>query len=190
MRVRAVVLTALLLPIPFQAQNSPTIKVELYPEGQHTNPVVLYLTGQRYESNPLIPVPLDNPNQADDIKFLSRMISISGNGTLEEFLKLWDPKDRDGIRAVASDPKLFEGNQNFYRSISASRLVAKVYYGTYEIFFVAHSTPSAKTLVKEYPVTHLGDSVVLTNALQSDPVFVYLSTKYTHMLRQSMPESK
>jgi hypothetical protein len=177
-------------PVFQGAQNSPEIRIELYPEGQHTNPAILLLRGERYEPSLAIPVPLDSPNQPDDIQFLSRMLTLSANGTLEEFLKQWDTRDRENIRKVASDPKLFEGNQNFYRSITASRLLAKVHYGSYEIFYVAHTTPGVKALVKDYPVTHQGDSLVLTNALQSDPVYTYLSTKYTQMLRQSLEKSK
>nr|HZD07014.1 hypothetical protein [Candidatus Limnocylindrales bacterium] len=42
------------------AQTPHTIKLELYPEGQHTNPAVLYVTGERYQNNPLIHVPPDS----------------------------------------------------------------------------------------------------------------------------------
>jgi hypothetical protein len=167
------------------AQDASMIKVELYPEGQHTNPAVLQMNGQRYANNPLIPVPLESPNLSDDLKFLSHVISTNGNGTLEEVLKLWDSRERESIRKVASDPTLFEGNQKFYRNITASHLLAKVHYGTYQIFFVSHAL-GTNTIVKEYPVVQEKDSLVLTNALQSDPVFAYLSTKYSQTLRQQL----
>jgi len=68
------------------------------------------------------------------------------DGPLEEILKLWDSKDRNDVRKTASDPAVFEANRQFFRSITSSRLLAKIDYGAYAIFFIAHSIPSDKGL--------------------------------------------
>jgi len=167
------------------AQTPHTIKIELYPEGQHTNPAVLYVTGDRYRDNPLIHMPQDSSNSSPEMQFLGQVIFTDANGSLDDVLRMWDPKDRDAIRKVASDPSIFEGNRNFYRSITSSRLLAKVSYGTYDIFFVQHITQN-RTVVKDYPVTHVNGALMNTNALQSDPVFVYLSTRYAQVLQQGL----
>jgi hypothetical protein len=167
------------------AQTPHTIKIELYPEGQHTNPAVLYVTGERYQDNPLIHTPPDSSTSSPEMQFLGQVILTNANGSLDDVLRMWDPRDRDAIRKVASDPSLFEGNRNFYRSITSSRLLAKVSYGTYDIFFVQHITQN-RTVVKDYPVTHVNGALMNTNALQSDPVFVYLSTRYAQVLQQGL----
>jgi len=167
------------------AQTPHTIKIELYPEGQHTNPAVLYVTGERYQDNPLIHMPPDSSTFSPEMQFLGQVILTNANGSLDDVLRMWDPRDRDAIRKVASDPSLFEGNRNFYRSITSSRLLARVSYGTYDIFFVQHITQN-RTVVKDYPVTHVNGALMNTNALQSDPVFVYLSTRYAQVLQQGL----
>jgi hypothetical protein len=45
-------------------------------------------------------------------------------------------------------------------------------------------------MVKDYPVTHINGSLANTNALQGDPVFVYLSTKYAQLLQLGPEENK
>ncbi len=176
----------LLLALAGSAAETPhTIKIELYPEGQHTNPAVLYVTGERYEGNPLIHMPPDSSTSSPEMQFLGQVIFTNANSSLDDVLRMWDPRDRDTIRQVASDPSLFEGNRNFYRSITSSRLLARVSYGTYDIFFVQHITQN-RTVVKDYPVTHVNGALMNTNALQSDPVFVYLSTRYAQVLQQGL----
>ena len=183
--IPALVVWLLLTLAVSTAQTPHTIKIELYPEGQHTNPAVLYVTGDRYQDNPLIHMPQDSSNSSPEMQFLGQVIFTDANGSLDDVLRMWDPKDRDAIRKVASDPTLFEGNRNFYRSITSSRLLAKVSYGTYDIFFVQHITQN-RTIVKDYPVTHVNGALMNTNALQSDPVFVYLSTRYAQVLQQGL----
>lgn len=167
------------------AETSHTIKIELYPDGQHTNPAILYVTGERYQDNPLIHMPQDSSNSSPEMQFLGQVIFTDANGSLDDVLRMWDPRDRDAIRKVASDPSIFEGNRNFYRSITSSRLLAKVSYGTYDIFFVQHIAQN-RTVVKDYPVIHVNGALMNTNALQSDPVFVYLSTRYAQVLQQGL----
>lgn len=175
----------IVLALTVSAQDSHNIRIELYPEGQHSNPAVLSMTGERYQGNPLIPMPPESRAGSPEIQFLGQLISTNANGSLEDVLRLWDPKDREAIRKIASDPTIFEGNRNFYRSITVSRLMARVSYGTYDIFFVQHTTQS-RTVVKDYPVIHVNGSLMNTNALQKDPVFVYLSTKYAQILQQGL----
>ena len=167
------------------ADNTHNVKIELYPEGQHTNPVVLSVTGERYANNPLIPVPPDSSATAPELQFLGQLIATNTNGSLQDVLSMWDPRDREAIRKLASDPALFEGNRNFYRGITSSRLLARISYGSYDIFFVRHITQTT-TIVKDYPVVHVNGALMNTNALQSDPVFVYLSTKYAQALQQGL----
>jgi len=176
----------LFLTLALSAAETPhTIKIELYPEGQHTNPAVLYVTGERYQDNPLIHIPPDSSTSSPEMQFLGQVISTNANGSLDDVLRMWDPRDRDAIRKLASDPSLFEGNRNFYRGITSSRLLAKVSYGTYDIFFVQHIAQN-RTVVKDYPVAHVNGALMNTNALQSDPVFVYLSTRYAQVLQQGL----
>jgi hypothetical protein len=169
------------------AQTPHTIKIELYPEGQRTNPAVLYVTGDRYQDNPLIHMPQDSSmsNSSPEMQFLGQVIFTNANGSLDDVLRMWDPRDRDAIRKVASDTSIFEGNRNFYRGITSSRLMARISYGTYDIFFVQHISQN-RTVVKDYPVTHVNGALMNTNALQSDPVFVYLSTRYAQVLQQGL----
>src|SRR5260221_12493832 len=168
----------LLLALVGSATETPhTIKIELYPEGQHTNPAVLYVTGERYQDNPLIHMPPDSSTSSPEMQFLGQVILTNANGSLDDVLRMWDARDRDTIRKVASDPSLFDGNRNFYRSITSSRLLTRVSYGTYDIFFVHHITQN-RTVVKHYPVTHANGALRNTNSHQCDPVFVYLSTLY------------
>jgi hypothetical protein len=176
----------LFLALAGSATETPhTIKIELYPEGQHTNPAVLYVTGERYQDNPLIHMPPDSSTSSPEMQFLGQVILTNANGSLDDVLRMWDARDRDSIRKIASDPSLFEGNRNFYRSITSSRLLARVSYGTYDIFFVQHITQN-RTVVKDYPVAHVNGALMNTNALQSDPVFVYLSTRYAQVLQQGL----
>jgi hypothetical protein len=167
------------------AENSHTIRVELYPEGQHSNPVVLSVTGERYTSNQLIPVPPNSGAGAPELQFLGQLIAANANGSLQDVLSLWDSRDREAIRKLASDPAVFEGNRNFYRGITSSHLLARISYGNYDIFFVQHITKT-RTIVKDYPVVHVNGALMATNALQNDPVFVYLSTKYAQALQQGL----
>lgn len=167
------------------AQTPHTIKIELYPEGQHTNPAVLYVTGERYQNNPLIHVPPDSSTSTPEMQFLGQVILTNSNGSVDDVLRMWDPRDRDAIRKLASDTSIFEGNRNFYRGITSSRLLARISYGTYDIFFVQHIAQN-RTVVKDYPVTHVNGALMNTNALQSDPVFVYLSTRYAQVLQQGL----
>jgi hypothetical protein len=176
------------LLVSVRAAGAQTVTVELYPEGQpRSNPAILSFTGQKYEPNLPIPVPpKTSGNVPDEVKFLGTVIATNREGSLEDVLKLWDPKDRDQIRKLASDPKLFEGNRNFYRSIEESAVVVRVNYGPYQIFFVKHAGPTLKPLIKDYPVIRQNNSIYQTNALQGDPVFAYLSTKYAQTLQQNL----
>jgi hypothetical protein len=172
------------------AQSASTLKIELYPEGQHNNPAVLFLNGKRYEPALQVPVPLTKSEVAPEVKFLGRVISTNRDGSLDEILSLWDAKERSDIRKVAADPSIFKSNKNFFRNITATRLLARVSYGSFEIFFVAHTLATAKIFVKEYPAIQAGGSLLLTNALQNDPMFMYLSTKYAQTLGQNLTADK
>lgn len=166
------------------------IRVEMYPAGQRTNPAILILSGDRYPKSLLIPLFSENGSRDEEVQFLSRLFAVSANGTLDDLLKFWAKGDRENIKKLASDPKLFEGNRNYYKSITQSHLLARVDYGSYEILYVSHSTGSGKPRIKDYPITRENGSIVLTNALQNDPFFSYLSTKYLQVLRDDLAGDK
>jgi len=173
---------------PSQASN--TVRIELYPDAQpRTNAVVLTFTGEQYGKGVLISAsPSGGGKPSDDVAFLSTLFAADVNGTIDDILKLWDVPDRDAIRRTASDPQAFEGNRNFYRGITTSMLLAKMLYGPYEVLFVKHA--GAAPVVKDYPLIRRNGSLYLTNALQRDPLFVYVSTKYAQTLQQATTDAK
>ena len=160
------------------------ITIELYPSGESekVNPVALSFSGKVYE-NLVLPDSLEKSNLPDDEKFLAKAIAINKNGTLEEVLSIWNPSEREDIKKVASDPKIFEANRKFYSTIEKSSLKAKILYGTYTIYIVNHSDRVSGERLKEYPLKKVEGKYFLTNALSEDPVFQYLTTKYIKKLR-------
>jgi len=188
-----VLLTAASAAAQAQGQSSNPVRIELYPDADpHVNPVVLTFTGQQFGKGVSIPAqPSGGVKLPDDVAFLSALFAADVSGSLEDILKLWDAPDRDAIRGAASDPKAFEANRNFYRGITSSSLLATMQYGPYEILFVKHTLSQTNTsMVKDYPLIRRNGSLLLTNALQRDPLFVYVSTKYAQTLQQQTAESK
>lgn len=169
---------------PLVRAEGDRITVEFYPTGESekVNPVALSFSGKVYEDL-VLPDSPEKSNLTDDEKFLAKAIAINKTGTLEDVLSIWSPGERPGVKKLAEDPKIFEANQKFYSSIEKSSLKAKILYGTYTIYIVKHSAGSGE-LLKDYPVKKVEGQYFLTNALQADPVFQYLTTKYIKKLRE------
>lgn len=164
--------------------NETRVTIEFYPKGEEaekTNPIVLSFNGTVYTELPLLGT---DQNLQDAEKFLTKAIVVNRSDSLDEIAALWNPKERQALRSLASDPRLLDANRKFYSTISKSYLKAKIHYGTYVILVIKHLDTVSGVVWKDYPIKKIGSEYFLTNELQEDPVFQYLTTKYIRKLRE------
>jgi hypothetical protein len=159
--------------------------IEFYPpltQGK-THPVTLSFDAHVYSGNSRFQELAKDPSQlTEDEKFLISVVQANTSGSGADIVALWEPNEREEVKQLVNDNELFVGNRAFYTKIQDSTLRAKIYYGSYILFFVEHSGEAFAPLIKEYPVKATGSGYYLTNALQSDPVFQYFVTVYSKTL--------
>lgn len=167
---------------PAQAQDE-QVTVNFFPEnGSKTgNPVTLILKGKTYPTNGWFDEMTAARTAAPDEKFIIDAVSINRNGTITKVRSLWTPDEQD--TSLFSDPVVFNRNQSVFRHMTGSAFLAKILYGDYIIFLVQHDVEGYGTMVNEYPVKKSAGKFYLTNRLKDDPVFLYLSQKYSKTLQ-------
>lgn len=152
------------------------ISVTLYAKGTKANPVVVTFQAQAFSG--------DAGLNTDAGKTIQNIVTTYSKDSLDAVLKLWDVDDREAIRKVASDKKMFEGNQSYYRKFTKTRLHMTIFYGDYQIAVVEHFVGESSSF-KDYPLKPTADGWKLTNSLTSDPVYSYITTSYVRSLKSA-----
>jgi hypothetical protein len=159
------------------------IKVELFPEnGSKTgNPVTLILNGKTYPTNGWFDEMTAAGTATPDEKFIIDAVSTNKSGTVNDVRSLWTPDEQN--TSFFSDPKIFASSQSFFKRFTGSAFLAKILYGSYTIFIVQHDVEGYGTTIHGYPLKNINGRFYLTNKLKDDPVFLYLSEKYSKTLQ-------
>ena len=194
--LRAAVLVAALAAWPGAMLADDFVNLRFYPgqdpirEGRPSKqgPITLSFAGKLYEPGK---VRLDNDAALDpDEKFIARVERANREGTKEEILALWDPKERAEIARDLDDPKMFSRNQLFYQSMKDSSFVLKARYGEYTLFLVQNDNELSGPQMQVYPIRRAGDGYMLTNDLADDPMLEFLYYYYRERMQPlNAPES-
>ncbi len=143
-------------------------------------PVTLQFEGKVYGPTGWWLDQLD-PKRLDEAEtFVRNVIAINREGDVDAMANLWHADEREAFRASAGE-ELFERNQGWYKTVSASVFRSRVDFGEFKIFFVQHDstqTESGATTVNVYPVRKIDGRLYLTNALQDEFAFRYLVLVY------------
>jgi hypothetical protein len=168
-----------------QLSYSADFKVDLYPEGDNpVNPVTLRFNGRLYvDSWWFDEVAKGSFSAADDEKFVMKVYDANKNGTPQDILKLWAPSERESMKPDILDKNLFSLNRGYFNNIQYSAFMAKIQYGSYTIFLIQHTGLQIGNDINEYIIKKINNDYYQTNALQSDPVFLYISQKYKGTLK-------
>jgi hypothetical protein len=177
------IVTHIFLVISESAEDT-KITVELYPQGDTTNPISLIFNGKVYTESWWFDEVVKNTFIAsDDEKFIINVVETNQKGTPEDVLTLWSPAERDQMKSIIFDTDAFAGNQGFYKRIQSSAFMAKILYGSYIIFLIQHTGNEIGNLIHEYPTLKVDNNYYLTNKLQSDPMFLFMTEKYSKTLK-------
>lgn len=171
---------------------SADIKVDMYPIGDsQINPVSLLFNGKLYvESWWFDEVASGLFPASDEEKFIIKMFDANKNGTPQDILNLWAPAERDSMKPDIFDTKLFSANRGYFNNIQYAAFMAKIQYGSYSIYLIQHTGSQIGNDIDEYIIKKIDNNYYQTNALQSDPVYLYISQKYagtlTYKIRRTL----
>lgn len=170
---------------------SADIKVDLYPEGENPiNPVTLRFSGRLYvDSWWFDEVAKGSFSAGDDEKFIMKVFDVNKNGTPQDILKLWAPSERESMKPDILDNNLFSLNRGYFNNIQYSAFMAKIQYGSYTIFLIQHTGPQIGNDINEYIIKKINNDYYQTNALQSDPLYLYISQKYKGTLKYKIRQT-
>lgn len=160
------------------------LTIELSPNGDKSNPVVLMLDGKIYDDGWWFDQ-IENKQltATEDENFMLKVIKTNQSGTPQDILNLFMPEERENMKTLILDPNLFSGNQAFYKKIKYSAFMSKIYYGSYIIFSIQHTGDVIGNLINTYPIKKVDNGYYLSNTLQNDPVYLYILTKYNKSLK-------
>lgn len=154
----------------FADTNEVTIK--FYPDAQtnaKTNPVSLSFSGNLYKDKPLL-----EQGKPRSLKLsaaetaLAKFLDVNAKGTPDEVLEVWNPPERESIKAMVAKPDLFARNKAINANISETRMVARINYGVFTLFFVEHKWMTSDYKVRLYAFTEKDSQYFATNLLTSD----------------------
>jgi len=175
-----------IFPVDSEGAEDTKITIQLYTEGdsQTINPVSLMFNGKVYTESWWFDEVVKNTFIAsDDEKFILKVVETNQKGTPQDVLNLWSPSEQDQMKSIIFDADAFAGNQGFYKRIQSSAFMAKILYGSYIIFLIQHTGNEIGNLIHEYPIIKVDNNYYLTNKLQSDPMFLFITEKYSKTLK-------
>lgn len=156
--------------------------LELHPSGQAggAHPVRVVFDGALHPEG----VPLrEGGRSVDGLEgarvTIERLTRAYAAGTLDDVLALWAPEDRDERRPHLE--RSFAWNQDVYREVERSLLLAEILYGDYHLLTVRHELAGGRVIVSTYPLVSRGGGYFLTQDLASDVVYqtLYLKLRET-----------
>ncbi len=161
------------------------MKIDFYPQGDiQQNPVSLVFNGKIYtESWWVDEIAKGIFITSDDEKFIIKVINTYQTGTSQDVLNLWAPAERDAMKSTISDAAMFAGSKSFYKKTQMSAFMVKVLYGSYTIFLIQHSGNEIGNTILEYPIVKIDNSYYLTNKLEADPIYTYITDKLSASLK-------
>lgn len=134
-------------------------------------PITLSFSGRIYEPE----LRIDGATRlTPDEEFIRRVEQVNREGTREEILALWDPKEKAEIGRDLDDPALFNRNRMTYENRKSSAFVLKVRYGPYVLFLVQSENEMVGKQLQIYPIRETESDYVLTNDLADDPMLEFL----------------
>jgi hypothetical protein len=148
------------------------VVIEFYPDTQVTekkNPVNLSFSGKMYKGRPLLrQVNLRGAKQLAVEAALGKFIEVNASGTADQVVELWNPVERQSIKEMISKGDIFTRNRALFAAITESRLVARLNYGSFILFYVEHERSPSQHNVSLYTFTEKDGRYFATNALSKD----------------------
>lgn len=148
------------------------VVIEFYPDTQVTekkNPVNLSFSGKMYKGRPLLrQVYLRGAKQLAAEAALGKFIEVNVSGTADQVVELWNPVERQSIKEMISKGDIFTRNRALFATITESRLVARLNYGSFILFYVEHERLPSQHNVSLYAFTEKDGRYFATNALSKD----------------------
>lgn len=183
-KVFGLVVCLILSTYSMSAMAAEKILFDLFPEGENINPVSLAFTGKVYtESWWFDEVSKGIYPAADDEKFIIKIVDTNLSGTPQDVLNLWAPAEREEMKSLIFDTNIFANNRAFAKKVQASAFMVKILYGNYTIFLVQDSGTTIGDLITTYTLKKVDNSYYQTNLLEADPVYIYITQKYSKSLK-------
>jgi hypothetical protein len=139
------------------------------PSAEKKSPVSLSFSGELYKERPSLS--LANTSTAKlpaPEKALSKFIDVNANGTEDQVVALWIPSERESMKEMISKGEIFTRNKALFATITQSRLVARLNYGSFILFYVEHERSPSQYNVSLYTFTEKDGRYFATNALSKD----------------------
>lgn len=164
---------------PAKAEDVP-MRLEFYPHNgpRVGSPVTLVLKGKNYPENAWFDEMVAKGAAEPDERFIIDAMSVFKSGTAENALALWAPAEQNRVSELYNDPKQHASNKAYFRQITGSAFLAKILYGSYEIFIVQHDVKGSGSQPTVYTLKKVDGKYYFSNDLESDEVLEYLKHKY------------
>ncbi len=148
------------------------------------SPIKVTLKGKTYTENGWFDQMVDTGRAAPDEKFIIEAVSKYKAGKFKEVKGQWMPDEQDEFANSYKDPEQYANSQSYFRRVTRSKFVAKIFYGNYEIFFVQHEVEGYGSNTMPYTIKKVKGRFYFTNKLASDPIYSYLLAKYANFLKK------
>ena len=143
-------------------------------------------SGKIYKDRPLLEQasPMGDKLSAAEVAVM-KFVEVNAKGTAAQVVELWNPAERENIKNVISKEDIFTRNQALFSTITESRLVARMNFGQFIIFYVEHKRPPSDYKVKLYTFTEKDGRYFATNMLSSDFFYSQIAFNLEHYFDRS-----
>lgn|GEM_PF-6500282 len=148
------------------------------------SPIKLTLKGRTYAKNGWFDQMVDTGDVQPDEKFIIDTVSKYKAGRFKEVKTQWMPDEQDEFANSYNTPEQYANSQSYFRRVTRSKFVIKIFYGHYEIFFVQHEVKGYGSNTIPYVINIAKGKFYFTNKLANDPTFNYLFAKYANLLNK------
>ena len=186
-----------LLVVAFAAiVSAETITVELRPkvlERATDNPVRLLFNGKNFQGVELRVGPASRIQADPDVALVSRYIQASALGDRDAIVAEWHPAERQLIKVRMQNQGLLDKNTRQFSTSQHFWLMARLDYGTFNIYLVAQKLQDRQIVPFVFPVRNDAQGRGASDELSSDPVFAVLArevvTNFIEQFVQKNPDA-
>lgn len=135
---------------------------------------------------------MDESKASEEEQFIWAYIESNKQPDKEVILSYWDPRDKEGVAQMMSDPEAFRANSAFFKNIISSNLMATMVHGEYTLFFVHHKLKGAASGIPQvYAARKLSNGdFVASNGLADDFFYSRLSDMISEYLAKNVLKLK
>lgn len=169
------------------------VRVEFFPLlGEKTHPIVADYIGKLYTPPLSLAGASSEQLQLPAERLLLHMMNTIRQGSLSEFIALWDPDDQGDLkRYYQSQQGLWQKLQAHYNKIPDQRLVNLMRYGNYVLVQVLKLPPKSQPFVSTVVFKSTRDGLRLSNDLEGDAVHAYFATEFaTRLVEEYISKQK